>query len=409
MTIGARPVHVLYGGAHLYKAESAAKLGKIARASLDAVAKSDAELAALVDMRDPSLAAELCALVREKLDRESIESICIDFEDGYGPRPDEEEDADATRTAQELARARAVLGAERPIVGIRIKSLEEGTRRRALRTLDLFVTTLAQATSGALTHGFTVTLPKVARPSDVAFFVDILGALESKLGIESGRIAIEIMVETPRTLVDAEGRVALPAIVAAARGRCVAAHLGAYDLTAALGVAATAQRLAHPACELARVLMQIALADTGVAVVDGATTLLPLGDDPDARRRAWVLHAAAVSRALDLGIYQGWDLHPAQIPARYAALYAFFLAERAPMAARLESFVKKSKQATRSGQVFDDAATGRGLVSFFLRGVACGALSEADLAPTGMSLDEVRALFDQDLTARSTTASGETR
>src|SRR4029078_957049 len=107
---------------------------------------------------------------------------------------------------------------------------------------------------------------------------------EKALGIAE-RIGIELMVETPRALIDREGRMALPALVAAAGGRCGAAHPGAYDLTASIGVTAGEQRLDHPACDAARLLMQLSLAGTGVVVVDGATTVLPVArhrETPDA-------------------------------------------------------------------------------------------------------------------------------
>jgi citrate lyase beta subunit len=401
------PVHVLYGGAHLYRADSPAKLGKIARAAMETWGHDDAAFASLVGLpgaEKKSLAAELARRVRDKLERDPVEKACIDFEDGYGPRRDEEEDAEAIRAAGELARAGL---AGKPVVGIRIKSLATATARRAARTLDLFVSTLARATGGAVPEGFTVTLPKVTRPEEVTTLAELLTSLEGALGIAEGRIGIELMVETPRALVDANGRVALPALVAAAHGRCVAAHLGAYDLMASIGVTAGEQRLDHPACEAARLLMQMSLADSGVDVVDGATTVLPIArhrETPaapltEAQRAlnagdvhtAWALHAAAIRRALSLGIYQGWDLHPAQLPARYGAVYAFFLAERAQMAPRLRAFVAKATQATRSGQIFDDAATGQGLLNFFVRGVACGALSDDDVKATGLSLDELRA------------------
>lgn len=415
----AAPVHVVYGGAHLYRADSPAKLGKIAHAAMDTWGRDEAVFASLVGVREgdrSALAGELARRVCEKLASAAIEKTCIDFEDGYGPRRDEEEDAEAVRAAGELARA-ALSGAAQPVIGIRIKSLAAATAARAVRTLDLFVSTLAQATNGVLPEGFTVTLPKVTRIAEVAALADLLEALEGALGI--GRpIGVELMVETPRSLVDADGRIALPSFVAAARGRCVAAHLGAYDLMASIGVTAGEQRLEHPVCEAARLLMQLSLADSGVVVVDGATTVLPIARHretanaplTDAQRAintgdvhtAWALHATAVRRALSLGIYQGWDLHPAQLPARYGAVYAFFLAERAPMASRLRAFVSRATQATRSGQVFDDAATGQGILNFFVRGVACGALSDADVQATGLSIDELRARsFAKIVAARS--------
>lgn len=411
------PVHVVYGGAHLYSEDSAAKLAKIARAAMDTWGRDDATFAKCVGLRDAALAGELARRVREKLEREAVEKTCIDFEDGYGPRSDDDEDADAIRAASALAAA-TLAGRARPIVGIRIKSLAGATARRAVRTLDLFMTTLLRTTKGALLEGFTVTLPKVGSAAEVTALVELSSTLESTLGIAEGRIGIELMVETPRALVDAEGRMALPSFVAAARGRCVAAHLGAYDLTASLGVTAGEQRLDHPACDLARLLMQMSLAGTGVDVVDGATTVLPIArhretpDAPltDAQRAinagdvttAWELHATSVTRALSLGIYQGWDLHPAQLPARYGAVYSFFLAERTPMAARLRGFVAKATQATRSGRVFDDAATGQGLVNFFVRGFACGALSDDDVRATGLTLEELRdRSFERIVAARS--------
>jgi citrate lyase beta subunit len=420
---GPAPVHVVYGGAHLYRADSPAKLGKIARAAMDTWGKDDAAFARLMGVRDgggEALASELARRVREKLAHDPVEKTCIDFEDGYGPRRDEEEDAEALRTAGELARAPRT---PRPIVGIRIKALALATARRAARTLDLFLTALVAAlasggTSTELPAGFTVTLPKVTRAAEVAALAELLTTLEATLHIPDRTIGIELMIETPRALVDGHGRIALPALVAAAHGRCVAAHLGAYDLTASLGVTAGEQRLDHPACDLARLLMQMSLAGTGVVVVDGATTLLPIATHretagvplTDAQRAintgdvtsAWALHAAAVTRALGLGIYQGWDLHPAQLPARYGAVYAFFLAERTAMASRLRAFVAKATQATRSGQVFDDAATGQGLLNFFVRGVACGALGDDDVRATGLSLDELRSRsFTRIVAARS--------
>lgn len=416
-------MHVVYGGAHLYRADTPAKLAKLARASMDTWGKDDAVFARIVGLAERSgddskaLVAELARRVREKLARDPVEKLCIDFEDGYGLRRDEEEDAEAIRAANELARAPR---GPRPMVGIRIKALSGASATRGRRTLELFVTTLARAGGGEIPEGFTVTLPKAASGAEVTALADHLSTLEKTLHLPDGGIGIELMVETPRAIVDAEGRIALPALVTAARGRCVAAHLGAYDLTASIGITAGQQRLDHPACDLARLLMQMSLAGTGVTVVDGATTVLPIArhrETPDAPltdaqhaintgdvQTAWALHAGAVRRALEMGIYQGWDLHPAQLPARFGAVYAFFLAERTTMAARLRAFVGKATQATRSGQIFDDAATGQGLLELFVRGAACGALTDDDIRATGLTLEELRERsFARIIAARSGT------
>lgn len=396
-----RPVHVLYGGAHLFKAESPARLGALARASFEEHAGDPATFAALVGLGDDELANHLFARVRAKLHAAPVEAMCIDFEDGYGPRPDAEEDADAIRAAEALA-ARA--SAEEPRIGLRIKPLGPESGPRGARTLDLFVTALAKK-RGGVPAGFTVTLPKVTSTEEVLALTGMLEDLEGALGITPGAIGVELMIESPRALVAEDGSVPIRRLVEAAGARCVAAHLGAYDLTAACGVAAPDQQLDHPLCDQARLMMQLALASTDVAVVDGATTQLPLAphraaagaaltaeqrlDNENAVRDAWHVHALNVRRALAMGIQAGWDLHPAQLPARYGALFAFYLEARAAMTARLARFVEEASRATRIGQVFDDAATGQGLLVFFLRGLACGALDETDLAATGLTREEL--------------------
>ena len=94
--------------------------------------------------------------------------------------------------------------------------------------------------------------------------------------------------------------------------------------------------------------------------------------------RAWRLHAEHVRHSLVTGFYQGWDLHPAQLPSRYAAVYAFFLEGLDAASERLTNFVQKAAQATLVGDVFDDAATGQGLLNYFLRAMNCGAITEEE-------------------------------
>ncbi len=396
---GRQPVHVVYGGADRFDRTTPDKLAALGRDSLDRYGRSALAFAQCVGAGD-AIAEELAARVRKKLERSAVEAFCVDFEDGYGPRSDDVEDVEATRTATELAAIRASSPA---LFGIRIKPLAGLTARRAIRTLDLFLTAFARATMGALRPGFSVTLPKVTGTAEVAALVEILTELESVLGIERGSVRVELMIESPRSLVAPDGRVAVGPIVAAARGRCIAVHLGAYDLTASVGVAAVDQSLEHPVCDYARITMLLALADTDVVVVDGATTTLPVpihrGKTPTAAEQAeneravhaaWTLHARNVRRALSLGISRGWDLHPSQLPARYGALFSFFLSQRDAMSRRLAAFLARATQATLSGQIFDDAATGQGLVNFFLKGLACGGLDERDLSATTLSLSELR-------------------
>jgi hypothetical protein len=153
--------------------------------------------------------------------------------------------------------------------------------------------------------------------------------------------------------------------------------------------------------------MQVALAGTGVWISDGATNVLPvprhraspdrplaeaqIRDNREAVHAAWRLHYGHVRHSLEGGFYQGWDLHPAQLPTRFAALYVFFRTGLDAASARLKNFVDKAGQATLVGEVFDDAATGQGLLNYFLRAWSCGAISEAEAGEkSGLSVDELR-------------------
>jgi citrate lyase beta subunit len=389
-----RPVHVLYGGAHLFRAGVVDKLGDRARAALAEWGDDAEAFARTVGVTEPELASEVWQRVRTKLERRPIESMCIDFEDGYGPRGDDDEDGDATRTAEALA-ATPETGTS---IGIRIKALGGPTARRGIRTLERFVTTLATATGGRLRPGFSVTLPKITSARHVGALVELLERLEASLGI-SVPIDVELMIESPSALFDPRG-FALASLLDAARGRAIAVHLGAYDFTAELGVTAADQRLDHPYCDLARMLLKIGTTGRDIGVADGATTLLPIAakDAPRERNRgaihqAWSAHAANVRRAISFGIWQGWDLHPAQLPARYGALSGFFLAARPEMTKRLRTFVEGATRASRVDRIFDDAATAEGLVTFFARGLACGALDEDDLRATSLEPSDLSLSF----------------
>ena len=162
-----------------------------------------------------------------------------------------------------------------PFIGIRIKPFSEELFARSARTLDIFVRALVQKAQGKLPHGLVVTLPKVVHPTQVATLAGILGSLETKLRLAKGALKIELMVETPQSIFNKKGEVALPSLVAAAKGRCTGAHFGTYDYTALCGITAAHQTMAHPACDFAKHVMQVSLAQTGVMLSDGATNLMP--------------------------------------------------------------------------------------------------------------------------------------
>ncbi len=249
--------------------------------------------------------------MRAKLAREPVEDLRVDSEDGYRGPPDREDD--------DVARAAAVLAAEPtlpPFWGTRAKSLEGPTRRRGVRSLDLFLGGLAGRGRAV------VTLPKVTAVEQVAAFLPVLDALEQAHGLA---LDLELQVETPQAVLGADGAATLAAMLHAGGGRVTGLHYGTYDYSASLGIAAAHQASDHPAADHAKATMQVAVAGTGARAVDGSTNVLPVGDTA-AVHAAWVLHAGLVRRALERGFYQGWDLHPAQLVTRYTATYAFFRA-----------------------------------------------------------------------------------
>lgn len=430
-----QPVHSVYGGAHLFHAGMARKLGDVALASLEEYAPDAFTFARVIGLpgaenlpksgkqaaaekqfakspeklrqedRAAWLALTIYALVVEKLQREPVEDFHIDFEDGYGNRPDAEEDRHAKLAAEEMARGLKE-GSLPPFIGIRIKPFSAELSARSIRTLDLFLTALCAATGGRLPENFVVTLPKVVIPEQTAALAKLLEAMEPALGLAKGSLRFEIMIETTQAILNARGESALPSLLEASAGRCGAAIFGTYDYTASCSITAAYQTMGHPACDFAKNMMQVAFAGTGIWLSDGASNILPTAphraekgkrltpaqkrENREAIHHAWRLHYDDIQHSLATAYYQGWDLHPAQLPTRYAAVYSFFLEGLDSAAARLKNFVEKVAQATRVGDVFDDAATGQGLLNYFLRAINCGALSEAEVERlTGVTSEEL--------------------
>jgi citrate lyase beta subunit len=398
---GARQaVHTVYGGAHIFSADTARKLGEVALRSLETYAGNAGAFAEAIEL-PPALADKVYERVIEKLRREPVEDFRIDFEDGYGNRSDDDEDGHAANAAAEVSRGLEA-GSLPPFLGIRIKPLSRELAARSIRTLDIFLTTLVETSNGRLPPNFVVTLPKIMSRTDVQALVSLFEHLEDRLDLPAGSLRMEIMVETIQSILDARGRAMLPRLHDAAAGRLVGAHFGTYDYTANCDITAAHQRMGHPACDFAKQMMKIAFAGTGICLSDGATNIMPVGphrgtltDAQKAENRAavhaaWRLHSSDVRRSLTTGFYQGWDLHPAQLPTRYGAVFGFFLDGLPAASARLHNFIDKAAQATLVGDVFDDAATGQGLLNFFLRGISCGAIQESEATATGLSLDELR-------------------
>lgn len=425
-------VHTVYGGANLFKSDTCIKMGEIALKSLQTYSPNFITLAKVLKFEgcdklpdDKKKADKLIKKLNkmdererkqhpawlsytvynkivQKLQTEAVEDFRIDFEDGFGNRPDEEEDATAVNAANELA-----IGMNEktisPFIGIRIKPFTEDLKNRGVRTMDIFLTTFLEKTNGKLPDNFIVMLPKVTIPEQVSTMVRLFEIIERKNNLAPGTLKMETMVEATQIIMDDEGRNPLMKIIRASEGRLIAAHFGTYDYTASCGITAKYQTMAHPVCDFAHHMTKVALGGTGIFLSDGATNIMPIaphrGDKLTAKQlkenrqsvhNAWRIGYNHSMHSLINGFYQGWDLNPAQLPMRYAATYNFFLSSIDDATHRLKSFVDRAAISTLTGDIFDDAATGQGLLNFFLKAMNCGAITEEEATATGLTIDEIR-------------------
>ncbi|CAN5175889.1 aldolase/citrate lyase family protein [soil metagenome] len=426
-----QPVHTVYGGANLFKSDTTVKMGEVALRNFNTYAPNFVTLAKVLSLRGfqhlPHHEKDIAALTQKlddmpdqdrkseaawlsysiynkiikKLQTEAVEDFRIDFEDGFGNRPDDEEDATAVNAATELA-----LGMKNktvsPFIGIRIKPFTEDLKTRGVRTLDIFLTTLLQKTNGALPDNFVVMLPKVTIPEQVITLVRLFEIIERENKLAPGTLKMETMVEATQIIMDDEGRNPLMKIIKASEGRLIAAHFGTYDYTASCGITAKYQTMDHPVCDFAHHMTKVALGGTGIFLSDGATNVMPIGphrgenlsfeqleENRESVHNAWRTGFKHSMHSLVNGFYQGWDLNPAQLPMRYAATYNFFLSSYEDALFRLKTFVERAAISTLTGDIFDDAATGQGLLNFFLKAMNCGAITEQEALATGLSLEEI--------------------
>ncbi|MEO7307428.1 MAG: phosphoenolpyruvate kinase [Ferruginibacter sp.] len=398
-----QPVHTLYGGANLFKHDSAVSLGKRALEIFETYAPDHNVFGNIFGMdTKTSFSKKIYNKVIAKLRAEAIEDFRIDFEDGYGNRSNEEEDETARTAALEVAKGMKEKTLP-PFIGIRIKPFTEEMKERGLRTLDIFVSALVKETGGKLPENFIVMLPKVTIPEQPATLAHFFDILETELKMETGILKMEMMVETTQAIMDINGTNPLYRFIKASNGRCIAMHFGTYDYTASCSITARYQEMDHPVCDFAHHMTKVALAHTGIWLSDGATNTMPIGphrgdaltaaqllENRNTVHHAWKKGYDHIRHSLWNGFYQGWDLNPAQFAMRYAAVYAFFLESYDDAVERLKTFVEKAARATLIGDVFDDAATGQGLLNYFLRALNSGAITEEEVLVTGLTLEEIR-------------------
>ncbi|MBS1590577.1 MAG: phosphoenolpyruvate kinase [Bacteroidetes bacterium] len=397
-----QPVHTLYGGANLFKSDAALSLGERALEILETYAPNHEIFGKVFGLKNENdFSKKVYNKVVAKLKAEAIEDFRIDFEDGYGNRSNEEEDATAEATAKEVAKGMKE-NTLSPFIGIRIKPFTEEMKERGLRTLDIFVSTLVKETNGKLPNNFIVMLPKVTIPEQPETLANFFDILEEELKLSKGILKMEMMVETTQAIMSIDGTNPLYKFIKASKGRCIAMHFGTYDYTASCSITAKYQEMDHPVCDFAHHMTKVALAHTGIWLSDGATNTMPIGphrgelteaqkqENMQVVHRAWKKGYDHIRHSLWNGFYQGWDLNPAQFAMRYAAVFAFFLESYDDAVERLKTFVEKAARATLIGDVFDDAATGQGLLNYFLRALNSGAITEEEVLATGLSLDEIR-------------------
>lgn len=381
-----QPVHTVYVPADRVHAGLVAEWSEAAREALAEHAPTPDAFAAATGV-DAAEVADIWPALTRKLETEPIEDLRVDLEDGYGVRSDDDEDADAIAAGRALVDA-AAAGALPPYTGVRFKSLEETTRRRGVRSLDLILGSVL--TGGDLPQGWVLTLPKVTSTAQVRAMVELCRRLERAYELAERRLHFEIQVETPQAILGGAGEATVAAMVQVADGRCTGLHFGTYDYTAALGIAGGYQAMDHPSADHAKAVMQLAAAGTGARVSDGSTNVLPVGDTAHVHG-AWRLHARLVRRSLERGFYQGWDMHPAQLPTRFLTTYLFFRRDHEVLAARLRSYLQGS-----DGDVLDEPATAQALAAFLLRGVHCGAVDADDVTErVGTDLGRLTRLADR--------------
>ena len=388
---GRQPLQTLYVAADRVTPTTVVDVGTEALRLLDAHAP-DADTFVAAFGVDAAVAERARSSVHAKLEREPVEDLRVDFEDGYGVRPDDEEDRQAEAAARDVLAAREA-GTELRSFGLRVKSFADGLEARSVRTLDAFVTMLVEA-AGGLPDGFIVTFPKVTTIDHVAIFTEALERLEVVLGLSDGSLRFEVQVETPRSVIDADGAVAAHRIVEAASGRLTAMHFGVFDYTASLGLMPWEQRLDHPANDFARQTLQVAMAGTGVRLSDGSTNVVPATDRTEDVHAAWRVHANHVRHSLSAGFYQGWDLDPAHLVSRYAAVYGWLLPHLADAVARVGAWRagNTSAEPLAGGVVVlvDEPATIASLLRYLRLVIASGAVDARVVhEATGLTHDEL--------------------
>ncbi|MFE3189959.1 DUF6986 family protein [Nocardia sp. NPDC059240] len=307
---------------------------------------------------------DVVARTLETLRERPIQDLRFDFEDGYGTRDDETEDAAALNAGAVLK----ALPAEVRSRGIRTKGLTTLEWARAIRTLEKVL-----EGAGGVPEGFVFTVPKIRHVEQADLTVQVCEAIEQAHGLPAGALKFELQIESPQAIIAADGSSPVSQLIQRSAGRATGLHYGTYDYSAALGIAPKFQSLEHPVADHAKAVMQAAAATTGVWVCDGSTQVLPIGTDEEVRA-AVSRHFRLVTRSLERGYYQGWDMGAGHLVTRWLATFAFFREGLGVAAPRIGRYLDR-----QGGAVMDEPATAQALATVVLRGLECGAFDPADV------------------------------
>jgi hypothetical protein len=306
----------------------------------------------------------------EKLHHEPVEEFLIDL------------DHENAAAVDQLARA-VPGGAAPPFTGVRLPSMSP----RNARILDIFLTTLIDRTGGKLPANFSVTLTRGVQ--DIAALDAFLSEFEKQHNLDPASVKTTLAVHSPRAVVDDDGRIVLSKLAEAAGGRCISAHLDGDSFLSELNVPAAHRHARHEACNFARQIMHLVLSPLGIGLSDSIMPSTALSPDTDFQivHRAWREHFNGVTYSLIGGFYQGWDADAVLLPARYAAVFSFFMEAKDAQATRFRGF---TGQLAANGEI-EDANSAQTTLNFFYRALDCGALTEHEISEaTGLSAEELR-------------------
>ncbi|CAM3067086.1 HpcH/HpaI aldolase/citrate lyase family protein [Williamsia muralis] len=370
-----QPAHTVYVSAADVDADTPGTWGDRASAIAD-------EAAAVVADLDRT---GIASLVQARLRSQPIEDLRIDLEDGYGWRPDVVEDRDARAAGRTIATWSARPEQAPNAFGVRCKGLGATERARGLRSLELVLDA-----AGGVPDGFVFTVPKLRAAAQVDAVVMICEELERAHGLPEGALRYELQIESPQAVLGADGRATVAEAIHRGGPRLTGLHYGTYDYSAACGIVSSQQSLEHPVADHAKSVMLVAAAQTGVWVSDGSTQVSPVGS-AEVVEAALRRHHRLVTRSLERGFYQGWDMHPGHLVTRWLAVYGFFRSAMSPAVTRLQSYFDR-----QSSEFVDEPATAQSLALVVLRGLSVGAFAEADVLAVGprcsaAALGELRA------------------